>query len=71
MYFLMGCIVALVGLLGLVFRRPLAVFASKLFSVTGIEAAESDPKIERVYLIGGSFMILAGLATIAYGMVTQ
>lgn len=72
MYFVMGCVVTLVGLLGLIFRRPLAVFALKLFSVNGLESAEPDSsRIERIYVLGGSFMILAGIATIAYGLVTE
>lgn len=63
-----GFAVALVGALGIVLRRPLARLASRLFSASGASDVRRLPAAERVYLFGGVFMILAGVATVIYGL---
>lgn len=68
---ILGCVVALVGVLGIVFRHALAVAAIWLFSASGIDADQSKtPAAERVYLFGGVFMVVAGVATVVYALVT-
>lgn len=69
MYILLGSIVTLVGVLGLIFRRPLAGMATKIFTMNGISVhASGSSRIERVYVLGGIFMIVAGMATLTYGL---
>ena len=71
MYFVLGCVVTLVGILGMIFRRPLGGLAARMFSASGIGVDESRrPAIERVYALGGIFMALAGLVTIVFALVT-
>jgi hypothetical protein len=71
MYFVLGCLVTLVGILGMIFRRSLAGLAARMFSAGGVEVDESRrPALERVYGLGGIFMALAGVATIVFALVS-
>jgi len=71
MYFVLGCVVTLVGILGTIFRGPLGGLAARMFSASGVGLDESRrPAIERVYALGGIFMALAGLVTIVFALVT-
>ena len=71
MYFVFGCLVTFVGILGMIFRRPLAALAVRMFSASGAEGDESrEPALERVYGLGGIFMALAGLGTIVFALVS-
>lgn len=71
MYFVLGCVVTLVGILGVIFRRPLVDVAERIFSASGIQVDESrKPALERVYSLGRIFLALAGLATIGFALVS-
>lgn len=71
MYFVLGCVVTLVGILGVIFRRPLGGLAARVFSASGLELDESrKPALERVYGLGGIFMALAGIGTIIFALVS-
>ena len=64
-----GFVVTLVGLLGIFLRLPLTALAMRLFSVSGIDMDESRvPKIQRLYLCGGVFMVVAGIVTVVFAL---
>lgn len=63
-----GIAVALLGVLGVVFRRPLSRLAARIFSASGASDGSRLPAVERVYLFGGVFMVIAGGATVFYGL---
>ena len=69
MLIVIGVIVFLTGILALTFRGALTRLAASLLIANSIDPDESGKsKIRRVYVLGGSFMMVAGFFTVVYAL---
>lgn len=69
-YVIFGCVVVVIGVLGAVFRKPLAAMAAKMSGASGIKVDQDRmPLLERGYGLGGIAMAVLGVVTVIYGLI--